>query len=295
MGKLFSGLGTAIITPFKKGVEIDYGAFERLIEFQIKGGVDFLVIAGSTGEGATIDDNELYDLVKFAKEKAKGRVKIVAGASGNNTKVLVKKIQKLNDLNADGYLVASPYYNKPTQDGLLLHYSEVSSAAGNIPIILYNVPGRTAGSIAPETVAKLAEKHKNIVAIKEASGDVEFSMDVYRKVSEKNPNFAFLSGDDIVAFPMIALGYNGLISVVSNEVPSQMKQFIDAALSGDLAKARKSHYELLDLMRANFVESNPGPLKYALKKMGYCDGSVRLPLSEFKDTKEFDEILKKFL
>ena len=295
MSKIFGGLGTAVITPFRNGGEIDYGSFERLIEFQIKGGVDYIVIAGTTGEGATIDDEELYELLKFSKEKVKGRIKVVAGAGSNNTKALVKKINKLNSLNADGYLVVSPFYNKPTQDGLLDHYSEVSAAAGNIPIILYNVPGRTGGSIAPETVARLAEKHKNIVAIKEASGNMEFAMAVYKKVSEKTPNFTFLSGDDASTLPLIAVGYDGLISVCGNEVPSQMKQLVDAALNGDLAKARKINYELIDLIRVNFVETNPGPIKYALKRMGYCDGSVRLPLSEFKNTKEFDEVFKKFL
>jgi 4-hydroxy-tetrahydrodipicolinate synthase len=295
MSKIFGGLGTAVITPFKNGGEIDHGSFERLIEFQIKGGVDYIVIAGTTGEGATIDDEELYELLKFSKEKVKGRVKVVAGTGSNNTKALVQKIKKLNSLNADGYLVVSPFYNKPTQDGLLAHYSEVSAAAGNIPIILYNVPGRTGGFIAPETVARLAEKHKNIVAIKEASGNMEFAMSVYKKVSERTPNFTFLSGDDASTLPLIAVGYDGLISVCGNEVPSQMKQLVDAALNGDLAKARKINYELLDLIKANFVETNPGPIKYALKRMGYCDGSVRLPLSEFKNTKEFDEVFKKFL
>ena len=295
MGKLFSGLGTALITPFKKGGEIDYSSLERLIEFQIKGGVDYIVIAGSTGEGATIDDEELYEMLKFSKEKIKGRIKLVAGTGSNNTKALVQKINKLNTLSLDGYLVVSPFYNKPTQDGLFTHYSEVSKAAGNIPVILYNVPGRTAGSILPETTAKLAEKFSNIVAIKEASGNVEFSMNTYKKVSEKRPNFTFLSGDDALTLPLIAAGYDGLISVASNEVPAQMKQLVDLAMKGDLAKARTLHYELLDLMELNFVESNPGPVKYAMKKMGLCDGSVRLPLSELKNTEKFEEALKKFL
>jgi 4-hydroxy-tetrahydrodipicolinate synthase len=292
---MFGGLGTAVITPFKKGGEIDYSSFERLIEFQIKGGVDYIVIAGTTGEGATIDDEELYELLKFSKEKAKGRIKVVAGTGGNNTKALVQKIKKLNALNADGYLVVSPYYNKPMQEGLLAHYGEVSAAAGNIPIILYNVPGRTGGFIAPETVARLAEQYKNIVAIKEASGNMEFAMAIHKKVSERTPNFTFLSGDDASTLPLIALGYDGLISVCGNEVPSQMKQLVDAALNGDLAKARKINYELIDLIKANFTETSPGPIKYAMKKLGYCDGSVRLPLSEFRNTKEFDEVFKKFL
>jgi len=291
----FAGLGTALITPFKNGGDIDWASLEKLLEFQIKGGVDYLVIAGTTGEGATLDDDELYTLLKFCKEKAKGRVPIVAGTGSNNTRALVQKLKKLNSLELAGYLVVSPYYNKPTQDGLLLHYSEVSKAAGSIPIILYNIPGRTGGWIMPETVAKLAEKHKNIVAIKEASGDVNFSMDMHKKVSAVAPNFVFLSGDDALTLPLISAGYSGVISVVSNEVPEQMKELVDAANKGDYTKAEKIHYGLLGLMKVNFIETSPAPVKYAMKRMGYCDGSVRLPLCELKNTEKMDEVLKSFL
>jgi 4-hydroxy-tetrahydrodipicolinate synthase len=200
-------------------------------------------------------------------------------------------------LGLDGYLVVTPYYNKPTQDGLFAHYSEVSSAADSIPIIIYNVPSRTSGAIAPETVARLAEKCRNIIAIKEASSNVEVSMDMYKKVSEKAPNFIFLSGEDVLTLPLVAAGYNGLISVASNEIPAYMKKLVDAAISGDFAKARMLHYDLVEIMKINFVETNPGPVKYALKQMGYCDGSVRLPLSELesKNTAKVDAALKKFL
>jgi len=290
-----SGLGTALITPFKKGGDIDLQSMERLIEFQIKSGVDYLVIGGTTGEGVTIMDDELYDLFKFTKEKVNGRVPVIGGVSSNNTKLLVQKIQKFNSLELDGYLVATPYYNKPTQDGLFAHYSEVSSAAGSIPVILYNIPGRTSVSIMPETVLKLAEKYRNIVGIKEASSSLDFGMDLYKKVHDKRPDFVFLSGDDPLTMALIAVGYNGVIAVVSNEVPAQMKQMVDTALSGDFVTARKMHYDLLDLMRVNLIETNPGPVKYAMKKMGFCDGSVRLPLSEIKNTEKLDEILKRFL
>lgn len=293
--KKFTGLGTAIVTPFKNAGEIDYKSFEKLIEFQINSGVDYLVVAGSTGEGATIDDEELYELLRFSKEKNKNRIKIVIGVAGNNTKAVVSKIKKLNELSPDGYLLVSPYYNKPTQDGLFMHYTELSKACGNIPIILYNVPGRTAGHIMPETVLKLAETHKNIVAIKEASGNIEFSMDVYKKVSTKCPNFCFLSGDDALTLPLMSVGYDGLISVASNEIPKQMKTLVDLASKGLYKDAMKLHYELLELMKANFVESNPGPVKYAMKKLGYCDGSVRLPLAELKNTEKLDLVLKNFL
>jgi len=295
MGKTFCGLGTALITPFKKGGEIDYTCMERLMEFQIKSGVDYLVIAGSTGEAATLMDDEHFALLKFAKEKSNGRIPIVAGVGSNNTKALVQKIQKLNSLGLSGYLVVSPYYNKPTQEGLFGHYSEVAVAAGNIPVLLYNIPGRTAVSIAPETVVRLVEKHKNIIGIKESSGNIDADLDMYKKVHEKKPDFYFISGDDSYTLSLMAAGYCGAIAVIANEVPVQMKQLIDAANAGDFAKAKKIHYDLLDLMRANFVETNPGPVKYAMKKMGYCDGSVRLPLSELKGSEKLDAALKRFL
>ena len=293
--KKFEGLGTALITPFKNGGAIDHDMLAKLIEFQIGSGVDYLVIAGTTGEGVTLDDEETMALFKFAIDRVNKRIPMVAGCGGNNTNALLKKIQKFNTLNPDGYLVVSPYYNKPTQDGLVAHYSEVAKTAGNIPIILYNVPGRTGGWIMPETVCKLATKHHNIVAIKEASSDVNFSMEMYKAVASKVPGFVFLSGDDALTLPLIAVGYSGSISVISNEMPKQMKEMITYALKQDFVSASKIHYMLLELMDANFIETSPGPVKYAMKKMGYCDGSVRLPLSELKDTTKMDEILKGYL
>jgi len=291
----FKGLGTALITPFKNGTEIDYDMLSKLIEFQINAGVDYLVIAGTTGEGVTLDDEETVALFKFAINKINKRIPMVAGCGGNDTRALVNKIRKFNTLNPDGYLVVSPYYNKPTQDGLLAHYREVAKAADNIPIILYNVPGRTSGWIMPETVSKLATKNHNIVAIKEASGNVSFSMDMYKTVSSKTPGFVFLSGEDSLTLPLMSVGYSGAIAVVSNEKPKEMKEMIAYALKQDFASAYKLHYMLLDLMNVNFIETSPGPVKYVMKKMGYCDGSVRLPLSEFKDTAKMDEILKGYL
>ncbi|MFH1223722.1 MAG: 4-hydroxy-tetrahydrodipicolinate synthase [Pseudomonadota bacterium] len=291
---IFSGMGTALITPFKNGTDIDWASVEKLIEFQINNGVDYLVIAGTTGEGVTLDEDELFSLLKFCKEKSNGRVPIIAGAGSNNTRSLVKRIKKLNELKLSGYLVVTPYYNKPTQDGLLLHYSEVSKTAGDVPIILYNVPGRTGGWIMPETVAKLAQQHKNIIGIKEASGDPKFSMEMKKIVSAVAPDFTFLVGDDFLAMPLIVSGYNGVISVVSNEVPRQMKELVTASLKGDRKEAEKMHNTLLELMKINMIETNPGPVKYALKRMGYCDGSVRLPLVPMKDTSKMDAVLKLF-
>ncbi|MCX6112575.1 MAG: 4-hydroxy-tetrahydrodipicolinate synthase [Proteobacteria bacterium] len=291
----FKGLGTALITPFRNGGEIDYDMLTKLIEFQIRSGVDYLVMVGTTGEGVTLDDEETTEIVKFTMDKVNKRIPVVIGCGSNNTNSLLRKIRTLNMLNPDGYLVVSPYYNKPTQDGLIAHYGEVAKAAENIPVILYNIPGRTGGWIMPETVCKLATKHNNIIAIKEASGNVNFSMDMCNTVSSKVSDFVFLSGDDALTLPLMAVGYSGVISVVSNETPKQMKEMITHALKQDFISASKIHYMLWDLMNANFIETSPGPVKYAMKKLGYCDGSVRLPLSELKDTAKMDEILKGYL
>jgi 4-hydroxy-tetrahydrodipicolinate synthase len=291
----FRGLGSALITPFTNGGEIDYDALDKLIEFQVSSGVDFVVMAGTTGEGVTLEDDETVEMLKFTLDKVAKRVPVVAGCGSNNTNSLVKKIKNLNTLNLDGYLVVSPYYNKPTQEGLVGHYSEVAKAAGDTPIILYNVPGRTSGWIMPDTVAELASRNKNIMAIKEASADANFAMDMYRTVTAKVPGFVFLCGDDTITLPLMAVGYSGGISVVSNEAPRQMKEMVSLALKGDFASASKTHYALLPLMRANFMESNPGPVKYAMKKLGYGDGTVRLPLSELKDTSTMDKVLKNYL
>lgn len=290
----FKGLGTAIITPFKNGGEIDYSVLERFLAFQIKNGVDYLVVAGTTGEGTSLTEKELVELLSFCKTHSGGKP-IVAGSGGNNTTVLCEKIKKLNSLKLDGYLVASPYYNKPTQEGLLKHYAEVSKAAQGTEIILYNIPGRTGGWILPDTVAELALKHKNICAIKEASGDLNFAMELYQKVVSKRADFTFLSGEDAFILPFMSVGYHGVISVISNEFPKEIKELVDLSAKGELEEAKKIHYKMLDMMKINFIESNPGPVKHAMKIMGYGDGSVRLPLSELKNTQKFEEILKRYI
>jgi 4-hydroxy-tetrahydrodipicolinate synthase len=287
----FKGLGTALITPFRNGGDIDYSSLDKLIEFQIAGGLDYLVMAGTTGEGATLEDEETLELLRHTKKKVNGRVKIVAGCASNSTTALVKKISKMNELDLDGYLIVSPYYNKPSQEGLFYHYSEAAKAAKGKDIILYNVPGRTSGWIMPETVVLLVSQFKNIIAIKEASGDINFSMEMYKQVSAVSNDFTFLSGDDASTLPLMSVGYSGVISVVSNEAPAQMKKIVDLASRGDFSGARELHYKLLPLMKVNFIESNPSPVKYAMKKLGYCDGSVRLPLSVLSNTKKMDEIL----
>ncbi len=261
----FKGLGTALITPFRNGGEIDYTSLDKLIEFQIAGGTDYLVMAGTTGEGATLEDEETLELLTHTKKKVNGRVKVVAGCASNSTSALTKKISKMNSLDVDAYLIVSPYYNKPTQEGVFCHYSEAAKASEGREIILYNVPGRTCSWIMPETVVLLVGQFKNIVAIKEASGDVNFSMEMFKQVSAVSKDFTFLSGDDALTLPLTSVGYSGAISVVSNEAPKQMKKIIDLVSRGDFSGASEAHYKLLPLMKVNFIESNPGPVKYAMK------------------------------
>ncbi|MBN1113954.1 MAG: 4-hydroxy-tetrahydrodipicolinate synthase [Oligoflexia bacterium] len=290
--KQFYGVGTALITPFGRGGAIDYKTLGNLMDFQISSKVDYLVIAGTTGEGVTLADDELTELLRFCREHARGRIPVVAGCGGSNTAAVTERIEQLNSLKLDGYLVVTPPYNKPMQAGLLKHYAEISKAASKYPVIVYNVPGRTAGKIYPETLAELAADYSNIVAVKEAGGDLGFCMQLYRAVKARRSDFVFLSGDDSFALPLISLGYNGVISVASNEVPVQIKSLVDFAMEGNFEEARKLHYRLLPLMNCNFMESNPGPVKYAMSKMGFGDGSVRLPLSELSDTDTMDRILK---
>lgn len=289
----FSGLGTALITPFVKSKEIDFKALEKLIKFQVKNGVDFLVIGGTTGESATLTSEEIFELIKFSKKVTD--IPIVVGVGSNSTKTVTDRIKEINKMGADGYLVVSPYYNKPTQEGLVKHYNEVAKAAGKIPIILYNVPGRTSSTIEPETVVEIIKNNKNVVAIKEASGDLNFAMKLYTELREVDSDFTLISGDDALTLPLISIGYNGVISVVSNEFPGLMKEMVSSAIKSDFKKANAIHYELLNIMKANFIESNPIPVKYVMKKLGFCDGSVRLPLVELNNKKQMDKVLEEYV
>ena len=285
----WKGLGTAIITPFKNGGEIDFEAFKKLLDHQQQGGVDYLVIAGTTGEGVTLTDSEIEELVLFAKKEVD--MPIVLGVGSNNTDVVLNRIIKFNKLPIDAYLIVTPYYNKPNQAGLYKHYSVIAEKSDK-DILVYNVPGRTGGKIMPTTFLRLALENKNIVGIKEASGDIDFAMNMYTTIeySGLNRDIAFLSGDDMLASSLIGLGYTGLISVISNEFPKQMKKLISKALKNP-HDARVLQYKLLEMMRANFIETNPVVVKYVMKKLGIGDGSVRMPLAELEDTKEIDEIL----
>lgn len=286
---MFTGTGTAIVTPFKQDKSVDFEAFEKLVIRQADAGVDFLVVLGTTGEAATLETEEKINLVKKAVEHANGKIRIVAGIGSNNTKSTLDLIEKLDALNTDGYLSVTPYYNKPTQDGLYYHFAEQAKTTSK-PIILYNVPGRTGVNLLPETVKKLYREFKNIVSVKEASGNPEQIMEIIRN---KPDNFTVLSGDDSLTLAVISLGGDGVISVVSNQTPGDFSNMVRYALNGDYKKARAIHYRLLDLMKINFIESNPIPVKSALSMMGLIREEYRLPLCPCKP--ESKEKIKKVL
>jgi 4-hydroxy-tetrahydrodipicolinate synthase len=269
---MFKGALTALITPFRDGA-VDVPALRELIEWQIQSGIDGLVPCGSTGESATLTHAEHDAVVKITIEQARRRVPVIAGTGSNSTAEAIRLTVAAAEMGADGALLLSPYYNKPTQDGIYRHYKTIAASV-QIPILLYNIPGRTASNITPETIARLAEV-KNIVGIKEASGSMDQSSDILKLAGNK---IAILSGDDSLTVPLIALGAQGVISTCSNAVPREMHDLADAALAGDFAKSRETHFKLLPLMRALFVETNPIPIKQALAYMGKCANELRMPL-----------------
>jgi 4-hydroxy-tetrahydrodipicolinate synthase len=271
--KPFQGTGTALITPFKADGSVDEKALRRLVDFQIEGKVDMLLPCGTTGEGATLDADETDRVVEIVIEQSRRRVPVIVGAGSNSTAKAIEGTKRAQKLGADGVLSVGPYYNKPTQQGYYEHFKAISESA-DIPIIVYNVPGRTSGNIEAKTMLRLAEL-RNIVAVKEASGNLGQMMDIIREAPK---DFRVLAGDDAIAVAVIALGGDGVVSVVSNEAPGMMSALIDAALEGNLTKARELHYKLLPLMNANFIESNPIPVKAVLAMMGLIEENYRLPL-----------------
>jgi 4-hydroxy-tetrahydrodipicolinate synthase len=267
------GCGTALVTPFTEPGLIDFPALRALVDWQIAEGIDFLVACGSTGEAQTLDDTERQRVVAAVVEVAAGRVPVMAGATSNDTSRAVEEARRMCGVGVDYILSATPYYNKPTQEGLYRHFIAVADAATR-PVCLYNVPGRTAVNLQPGVALKLA-RHPNVMGIKEASGDLKQVMDILR---ERPDDFTVLSGDDWLTLPVITAGGDGLISVASNEVPAAMTALVHLLLSGNLEQARTWHYRLLPLMDANFLETNPAPVKAALHLMGRIQNVLRLPL-----------------
>lgn len=269
------GCATALVTPFTSEGAVDDRRLRDLLEYQINGGVKVLVPCGTTGESVTMSDAENELVMRTTIELARGRAKVIAGTGSNCTAIAIQKSRAARSLGADGILVVAPYYNKPTQEGLYAHFRAIAEAVNNLPVVIYNVPGRTSSNISAETTLRLANDVENIVAVKEASGNMSQIMEIIRGRPE---GFRVISGDDALTLAMIALGGDGLISVASNEAPELMSRLNDEALAGNWDEARALHYKLLALMEANFIESSPGPVKAALAMMGLLEESLRLPL-----------------
>lgn len=269
------GCATALVTPFTNDGAIDEKCLRDLIEYQIAGGVRVLVPCGTTGESVTMSDEENKLVISTTVELARGRAKVIAGTGSNSTAVTIARSQAARSLGVDGVLTVAPYYNKPTQEGLYAHFRAIAESVSDLPVVIYNVPGRTSSNISAETTLRLARDVENIVAVKEASGNLSQIMEILRSRPE---NFRVISGDDALTLAMIALGAEGLISVASNETPELMSRLNDLALAGNWDEARALHYRLLPLMEANFIESSPGPVKAAMALMGLLEENLRLPL-----------------
>jgi 4-hydroxy-tetrahydrodipicolinate synthase len=267
------GCGTALVTPFTDAGAVDFPALRALVDWQIAEGIDFLVPCGSTGEAATMDERERERVVASVVAVAAGRVPVMAGATSNDTARAVAEARRMCRLGVDYILSATPYYNKPTQEGLYRHLAAVADSSEK-PVVLYNVPGRTSVNLKASTALRLAA-HPNVAGIKEASGDLKQVMEI---LVARPSGFAVLSGDDWLALSIITAGGDGLISVASNELPGPMTAFVHLCLSGDLDSARRWHYRLLSLMDANFLETNPAPVKAALAHLGKIQNILRLPL-----------------
>ena len=278
----FKGTGVALVTPFNTDGSVDVNALRKLVDYQVNNGTDFLVVQGTTGETATLTAEEKDLVLKVVIEQNKGRVPVVLGMADNNTAALVAAISEFENDGVDGFLSASPHYNKPSQRGIIAHFEAIAKVSKK-PIILYNVPGRTASNMTAETTLALA-KVKNIVGVKEASGNMDQVMQILKNAPA---DFAVLSGEDSLAMPIAALGGHGVISVVANALPKEFSTMMNATFAGDLTTAKKHHFEVLDITNQFFAEGNPSGIKCCLDLLGICQATVRLPLTTVS------EVLKK--
>jgi len=273
MRRHFTGLGTALITPFRSDGSLDEPAIRRLARRQIEAGVHFLSPCGTTGEAPTLSEEEKVRVVELVAAEANGRVPVLAGAGGYDTREVVHMVRRMEEAGANGILSVTPYYNKPTPEGLYQHYKVVAEST-SLPIVVYNVPGRTGVNVDTQTLVRISEL-QNIVAVKEASGNMTQMCEICGAVRD---DFIVLSGDDALALPLMAVGGHGVVSVASNAAPAEMAQMVEAAEKGDIRRARSLHTSLLPLMQVNFAESNPGPVKAAMAAMGLIEESYRLPM-----------------
>ncbi|WP_432713277.1 4-hydroxy-tetrahydrodipicolinate synthase [Pedobacter sp.] len=270
----FHGTGVALVTPFNADGSVDFDGLKNLINYQIEGKVEYLVSLGTTGEASTLNKEEKKKIWEFTAEVNNGRIPLVAGLGGNNTAELVAEIKNFEINGYDAILSASPYYNKPTQEGIYQHYKAVSESSA-LPVFLYNVPGRTASNVSAETTCRLASDFKNIIGIKEASANFDQFNQILR---DKPEDFMLISGDDPASLPMIAMGAVGIISVIGNALPQQFSDMIRLCLAGDFKAAAPLHLSLIEITRMIFAEGNPAGVKAALKHLGVCGDQVRLPL-----------------
>jgi len=286
MQSKIKGTGVAMVTPFREDDSIDFGALKKLTEHIIKGGVEFLVVMGTTGENPVLSEKEQTAILDYVVEVSEKKVPVVFGIGGNNTQAVVNRIKNTDFTNIDAILSATPYYNKPTQKGLYIHYKTIAGACP-VPVILYNVPGRTSVNLSAETTLKLANDFENIVAVKEASGNFDQIMQI---IKNKPAGFSVLSGDDTYTMPYVAMGMDGVISVTANAYPKEFSNMVRASLKYDFKTAQKLHYKLLDFSNSLFREGNPGGVKAALEILDICKKYVRLPLASV--SKETYEIIK---
>jgi len=294
MDSVFKGVGVAIVTPFNKEKRIDFDGLRKLVQLQINGGTDYLVVQGTTGESPTLSQDEKKEVLATVIDENKGRLKIVYGVGGNNTLAVGELFKQIPE-GVDGILSVSPYYNKPTQKGIIEHFKYLASCT-QLPIILYNVPGRTSSNMAVETTLELA-KVSNIVAIKEASGSVEQIMDLLK---DKPEGFGIISGDDAITFPLLTMGADGVISVVANALPEIFSKMVHSVLKGDYKEAKNIHFDLISITKKFFQEGNPAGVKVALANRSICSTELRLPLVQVSDVlaseieKEVALLLKKY-
>ena len=289
---MFQGTGTALITPFDEELNVDYISLKKVVKFQIEKGVNFLVVLGTTGEAPVIDEEERKKIIETVILEAKGKIPIVIGTGSNDTRKVVKFNKMAEELKADGVLIVNPYYNKGTQASLVDHYKYISERT-SLPIILYNVPGRTAMNMQPDTILKIHQACSNVVAVKEACGDIS---QISNLISMKPDNLTVLSGNDDQTIPIMALGGKGVISVFSNPFPEQMNAITKALLKGDYDKARELNKKYLRLMNLLFIETSPIPVKFVCSHLGLCKNTLRLPLKPITENsaniilKEIDRI-----
>jgi 4-hydroxy-tetrahydrodipicolinate synthase len=286
---MFEGVFTALITPFTKDGKLDEQALRKLVDFQIDRGIDGLVPVGTTGESPTLSPEETEQVIRIVVEQTGGRVPVIAGTGSNCTDKAIHMTEKAKQIGATASLQVAPYYNKPTGEGFFRHFTAIADAV-DLPMVIYNIPGRTGKNIENPVMLKLA-KHKNIVAVKEASGNISQMMDL---IAKKPKDFAVLSGDDNLTYPLMALGGKGVISVASNAVPDRMKDLTHTALKGDWDRARKLHYELLPLFKAIFLETNPIPIKATMAMKGFVEERYRLPMCPMsgENKKALTEVLE---